>query len=482
MIKNNLYRVVLKSILGKYSVYFIQIITMIIYARWFPPSAFGVYASIQVFLLFFLMLSEVGIGPAIINKKDLLAEDRDGLFTITWLLGPFVGVIFIIFSLYLNLFYGETYYHLYGMAIAVVILFSSATILPVAFHQREGKFISLGVYQSISEIFSFFTVYIFFTLGETVWGLIFRSVSSSIIFYFICYYKCKDTEFGRPRFGWKPDAVKPIVSFSLYQFGFNFINYFSRNLDTILVGKFFSMSVLGVYNKSYELMRYPVQLLGNAITPAIQPYYSEIRDNKDKMVNQYFDFFEKLLFVSAFVSLFTFEYANEIVIVLLGEQWKDVTPYLQILAISLPCQIVGVCTSGVYQATDNTKLLFNMGLVTSIIKVVAIIIGVITSNLNTLCILLVISIILGSVINHLVLFYYVFQYKCKKLLLSVFKIFPIVIIGHFFSSEFKQSWFENFNIYVLLSLGLLFLIIIFALYFIFVIEKSNVEKKFKKSA
>ena len=41
------------------------------------------------------------------------------------------------------------------------------------------------------------------------------------------------------------------------QFGFNFINYFSRNSDNILIGKFISTEALGNYNKAYQLLMYP---------------------------------------------------------------------------------------------------------------------------------------------------------------------------------------------------------------------------------
>ena len=59
------------------------------------------------------------------------------------------------------------------------------------------------------------------------------------------------------------------------QFGFNFINYFSRNSDNILIGKFISTEALGNYNKAYQLLMYPNTIFSGIITPVLQPVLSD---------------------------------------------------------------------------------------------------------------------------------------------------------------------------------------------------------------
>src|SRR5690606_11592019 len=98
-----------------------------------------------------------------------------------------------------------------------------------------------------------------------------RGMFAAVVNFAVLYYYSGTTEFGRPKWGNRFSAIKPLWSFSAYQLGFNFINYFSRNLDNILVGKYLGATSLGVYDKAYQLMRYPLMLLTFSMTPAIQP-------------------------------------------------------------------------------------------------------------------------------------------------------------------------------------------------------------------
>ena len=77
-------------------------------------------------------------------------------------------------------------------------------------------------------------------------------------------------------------AIKKIFSYSIFQFLFNFTNYFSRNLDKLIIGRYFSMEELGYYEKSYRLMTLPLQYVTNVITPVMHPILTSLQnDYKD---------------------------------------------------------------------------------------------------------------------------------------------------------------------------------------------------------
>ena len=78
-----------------------------------------------------------------------------------------------------------------------------------------------------------------------------------------------------------------IFLFSSFQFLFNFINYFSRNADSILIGKYLGTAPLGFYDKSYRLMLMPVQNLTHIITPVLMPVLSRFENDKNYIFNSY---------------------------------------------------------------------------------------------------------------------------------------------------------------------------------------------------
>ncbi len=90
--------------------------------------------------------------------------------------------------------------------------------------------------------------------------------------------------------------MKKIFKFSAYQYMFNIINYFSRNLDKILIGKYMGMSSLGYYEKSYRLMMLPLQNITHVFTPVIHPIFSDYQHDLDHLATSY----EKIIRLLAF--------------------------------------------------------------------------------------------------------------------------------------------------------------------------------------
>lgn len=383
-INENLLRSILSSVSSKYVLYVVQLLIMMLYARWFSPIEFGIISSMQVFVIFFMMFSEVGLGPAIINMKSLKLEDRNGIYTITILLGVFSGVVFYFFSYFLNYFFGRDDYQELSILVLITILFSAMQILPVAQLQREKHFKQLAFFEVLGELFAVLIVFIVAKLGYPLHAILSRFLTVSIVKYTLSYFYSSKTEFKRAAIGWKPSAINPILKFSLYQFGFNFLNYFSRNLDNILIGKFMSMNLLGVYDKSYALMKYPLQLLTNAMSPAIQPVISRHSANVDE-VKKTHDLYIRILSVIGVTVGMAIHFNSEIIVsFMLGDKWALVSDILKILSLSIPIQVVLTSSGGFYQACGRAELMFKCGVFSAITNVIAIILGLYTMSLTIL--------------------------------------------------------------------------------------------------
>lgn len=97
--------------------------------------------------------------------------------------------------------------------------------------------------------------------------------------------------FNCPTFGAQSsfgfDGFRKIARYSGFQFAFNIINYFSRNLDNILIGKFMGNQNLGIYSQSYQLMMYPVANLTHVITPVLHPVLARFVDQPKIIFEEY---------------------------------------------------------------------------------------------------------------------------------------------------------------------------------------------------
>lgn len=174
---------------------------------------------------------------------------------------------------------------------------------------------------------------------------------------------------------WGIPSIRKIFKFSAYQFMFNIINYFSRNLDKLLIGKYMGMSPLGYYEKSYRLMMLPLQNITHVITPVMHPIFSDYQHDLNHLANSYEKIIRLLAFIGLPLSVFLWFSAREITLMVFGEQWMPSVSIFQILSISVGIQIIMSTSGSIFQASNDTKSLFLCGLFSSIINVAGICVG-----------------------------------------------------------------------------------------------------------
>lgn len=402
---SGLYKAIVKSMLGRYAVYAVNLLSMMVLARIFTPEAFGTVAAIMVFFTFFQLMAEAGLGPAIINLDTLVPEDRNGLFGLTLTIGLVLAAIFTALAPVFLMFYGLPRVDEVVPYIAVGLMFFAACIVPNALLLREQAFFRIANAGLAAEVISTGVTIGLAQLVDPLHALAAKGAVSAATLFCVGWYFSGNTEFGRPMPGSKFSAIKPLLGFSGYQFGFNFINYFSRNLDNILVGKYMGAGTLGAYDKAYQLMKYPLMLLTFAMTPAIQPVIREHASDPVQVEAIHRDFTFKLSLIGAAAGLTMFVLADWVVLIALGDQWLEVIPVIRILAIAIPVQVVLSTSGSFFQAMNRADLLFLSGALSGIVMVGAIVAGIIQRDIQLLCWCLVAA----FHINFVQAYYYMYR-------------------------------------------------------------------------
>jgi len=91
-----------------------------------------------------------------------------------------------------------------------------------------------------------------------VYALVYGFIAKNIIvtISIVIYYKWK------PLLFFSFDIIEDLLNFGVYVFGTSIINYFNRNLDYLLIGRFLGPEALGYYVLAYKLMLIPVRKIG----------------------------------------------------------------------------------------------------------------------------------------------------------------------------------------------------------------------------
>ncbi|MDY0210640.1 MAG: lipopolysaccharide biosynthesis protein [Acholeplasma sp.] len=400
---------------AKYSTIIINIIVISILSRILTPEIFGIVAIINVFTTLFVLLSDFGLGTGIIQRQDLSKRDINVIFGFSIYVGIFLSIIFIVLSFFIVNFYDNTVYYTICLLLSISVFFNTVNTTPNALLMKEQKFTVVAKRVFLVNLFSaFISITIAFTF-RNFYALIFQSIATSVAAFIwnISSVKIK------PIMKIDLSTIDKIKGYSGFHFAYNIINYFSRNLDNFLIGKYIGQVELGYYNQAYTLMMYPLNNLTNVITPILHPILTKYQDNKQYIYDKYVQIVKILFYLSIIIASVSFYSTKDIILFVFGDQWESSIIPFKYLAVSLIFQMTVSSAGSIYLSLGKTRLMFISGLVYTSIIIILLLIGISYKNIQIVSLL----ISLGLIMKFFIDYYFLVKHGFQKSYLSFLKIF-----------------------------------------------------------
>lgn len=372
-VKRELASGVFYTSVAKYAGIVVTLAVTAVLSRLCTPEEFGIINLATVIIAFFAIFSDLGIGPAVIQHKELSHRDLSGIFSLTIWFGAVLAVLFFFAADLLAKMYSDS--RLLAdicRILAVNLFFAAANIVPNALVMKDKRFQfaavrSLAV-QVVGGAASIAAAY----AGAGIYALTINPVFSSVTLFAINYREYPLRLRLKPGRG----GLRKVFTFSAYQFSFQLINYFSRNLDKLLMGRFMSLTQLGYYDKSYRLMMLPLQNISYVVSPVMHPVFSQMQHDPARLAASYGKVLRLLGFIGLPLSAVLCFSAGELMLLIFGDQWEPSVPAFRILALSVGIQILMSTSGSIFQAANATRMLFLCGVFSATLNVAAICTGI----------------------------------------------------------------------------------------------------------
>ena len=376
---------------AKYSTVLLSIVFSAILSRILTPQDYGIVAIVTVFTLFFNVLADMGLGTAIIQRKDLSEEDTNHIFSFSIYIAIVLGVVFIGLSYPISIIYKNSVYISICTILSISVFFNTLNMIPNAVLLKQKRFILVGLRLIIVTLLTYgITIFLAYK-GFKYYALVIQSVSAAFLT-FIWNFKSVHL---RPVLKINFATIKSISSYSGFQFAFNLITYFSRNLDKFIIGERLGDVQLGHYDKAYRFMLYPVQNLTHVITPALHPILSDYQDDKEYIYKQYIKILKFLSLLGILVSIVCIWNSKEIILLVFGDQWTETVRCFYFLSFSIWAQMVCSSTGSIYQSLGDTRRLFYSTIINTLLTTALIFVGLfIGRNIQTISLCVSVSYIL----------------------------------------------------------------------------------------
>ena len=356
---------------SRYANVAIQLVLTAVLARLLTPEEFGTVAIVTVFTSFFSIFADLGISPAIVQFPDLEEKDINALFTFSIILAVALATLFCLLSYPISLIYRTGQLIPLCCFASLAILFNTLNMVPNGLMLRNKQFVSIGARLITATLISGAVGISLAFVGMGCYALIAQSVSTALVVFTWNYVRSGIHPGGK---GILP-TLKRIAKFSGFQAAFQFVNYFSRNLDNLLTGALMGPADLGQYDKAYKLMQMPNTYLSGIFASVLQPYLARYSHRPDRIYEFWLRMSKFLALIGIWASIISFFCGGEIIELFYGPQWKPAIDAFRMLSLSIAFQMVNSTGGAILQSIEHTDYLFKSGIIDACISASLIIIG-----------------------------------------------------------------------------------------------------------
>lgn len=308
----------------------LQLIATIAVSRLLTPAEIGVWGIAFAFTSLLLGAREFTSETFLIQRHALNREETQAAFTVMLFMSLLILCIIYLFTPWLARFYREPGLASVLHVIAVAIVLEVIATPLVALMRRKMEFGYVAIVNvTRSVVLAAVTIGLAalgFSYMSFAWSLLAAAFLSSAL----AFYLQPDAWVYKLRLrGWKD-----MLQFGGYN-GINVLLYKAyETLPVFLLGRTVSLDAVGVYNRASLVCQLPSNVLLGAIGSVLLPALSaEAREGRD-LTTSYLRAVSMLTALQWPALVVLAILAHGLVPIVLGGQWTQVVPLIQVMAIA----------------------------------------------------------------------------------------------------------------------------------------------------
>jgi len=342
-----------------------------IMARLLTPADYGLIGMVAFITNFVSMYKDLGLSTATIQRDEISSEQISTLFWVNILLSLGITVFTAAIAPFVAWFYGEPKLTAITMVTALGFMIGGLAVQHEALLRRQMRYFSLASI-GLAAIATGYAVGIFMAWrGFSYWALVGSQLASAATTTLLTVIFCRWMP-GLPR---RNTGVRSMIRFGGNLTGFTTINYFSRNLDNLLIGRVWGAQQLGLYSRAYQLMGLPIDQINEPISSVAVPSLSRLTDAPESYRRAYLRMLEKIALLTMPCVVLMIATSDWIISIVLGPQWTGTTRIFVLLGITGLFQPIANTTGWLLISQGRTNHLLKWGFISGPLIMGSIVIG-----------------------------------------------------------------------------------------------------------
>ena len=306
----------------------VRVVSLLVLARILSPSDFGIVGMVMAFTGVLVTFRDFGLSSAAVQRDKVTEQQISTLFWINLTIGALLGLAGAAVAPAVADFYGRPELLLVTMCLAFAFFINSAGVQHSALLQRQMRFTALSLIDVFSLIFGNVVAIAAAEAGYGYWSLVALAVATPLAatsgYWFVS--------------AWVPGlpscraGIRPMMHFGSILTLNGLVAYVAYNAEKIMLGRAWGPQAIGVYGRAHQLLNLPTDSLNTAIGEVAFSALSRVQNDPVRLKSYFLKGFALVLGLTLPITIMSALFADDLVLVLLGPQWKASVEIVRLLA------------------------------------------------------------------------------------------------------------------------------------------------------
>jgi O-antigen/teichoic acid export membrane protein len=326
----NLRRALVFASGGRYVITGINLVSTIILARLLTPAEFGISVLGTAVVGIAEAIRELGSISYLVQEKELTLRKTRTVFTISLVVTSVITILLVVLSGPLADFYRVPMLAHYIRAIALSYAIAPFAHPLYALLTRDMAFGVIAALDITTALLNAGLAICLVLLGFSLMGLAWAAVISNAAWTIMGFCVKRDLSIYVPSLG----EWRSVLAFSAYGSARALLYRASESLFYLILGKILDASAVGLCQRALLLAKFPENVILAGIGAVALPAFSAHARHGRDLKTAYLGAIEHVTAVLWPAQIVLCMLAEPIVTLLLGSQWREAIPLMQIFAIA----------------------------------------------------------------------------------------------------------------------------------------------------
>lgn len=345
----------------------VNFIVTIILARLLAPELYGTIALVTVFTAILQIFVDSGMGNALIQKKDADDVDFSSVFYFNMAVCLVLYLFMFLAAPYIARFYARP-------ELVKVVRIMSLTLVISGVKNIQQAYVSKHM---------LFKKFFFSTLGGTitaavvgigmayagygVWALVAQDLTNKLIDTVVLWFTVK----WRPKLAFSLKRLKGLISYGWKLLVSGLIDSVYNNIRQLIIGRVYSSSDLGLYNKGQQIPSTIVNNINTSIDSVLFPAMSSQQEDKDRVKNMTRRSIKTSSYIMWPLMMGLAFTATTVVSLLLTDKWLGAVLYLRVFCITYAFYPIHTANLNAIKAIGRSDLFLVLEIIKKTVGIVS---------------------------------------------------------------------------------------------------------------